>query len=176
MSRRLKLSKYWFPGVYYDPNCEKTDVNHAVLAVGYGVTPKGKKYWIVKNRWDSAGSYQSENYRWFRFVLSLNNELLLTLFSILKVGVRSGERRAMSWWLVTVTMPVALPAWRVSPSCETWMAAGCREITKGPNLSATEQQGTQTLSLMRSNIKSMLGQIYTFLFINIHKYSFISCF
>ena len=37
-------------GVYYDRNCNKDDINHAVLAVGYGVTPKGKKYWIVKNR------------------------------------------------------------------------------------------------------------------------------
>lgn len=42
---------YYKSGVYYDPNCEKVDVNHAVLAVGYGVTPKGKKYWIVKNSW-----------------------------------------------------------------------------------------------------------------------------
>ncbi|XDV40401.1 hypothetical protein PO909_009493 [Leuciscus waleckii] len=42
---------YYKSGVYYDPNCNKDDVNHAVLAVGYGVTPKGKKYWIVKNSW-----------------------------------------------------------------------------------------------------------------------------
>lgn len=42
------------PGVYYDPNCNKDDVNHAVLAVGYGVNTKGKKYWIVKNRWDMS--------------------------------------------------------------------------------------------------------------------------
>ncbi|XP_006810204.1 cathepsin K-like [Neolamprologus brichardi] len=34
-----------------DPNCNKDDVNHAVLAVGYGVNTKGKKYWIVKNSW-----------------------------------------------------------------------------------------------------------------------------
>lgn len=42
---------YYKSGVYYDPNCNKEDVNHAVLAVGYGATPKGKKYWIVKNSW-----------------------------------------------------------------------------------------------------------------------------
>lgn len=42
---------YYKSGVYYDPNCNKDDVNHAVLAVGYGATPKGKKYWIVKNSW-----------------------------------------------------------------------------------------------------------------------------
>ena len=38
------------PGVYYDSNCNAEDINHAVLAVGYGVTAKGKKYWIIKNR------------------------------------------------------------------------------------------------------------------------------
>ncbi|KAJ8354617.1 hypothetical protein SKAU_G00221840 [Synaphobranchus kaupii] len=38
-------------GVYYDANCNKDDINHAVLAVGYGVTGKGKKYWIIKNSW-----------------------------------------------------------------------------------------------------------------------------
>ncbi|KAJ8383437.1 hypothetical protein AAFF_G00221370 [Aldrovandia affinis] len=38
-------------GVYYDPDCDKKDINHAVLVVGYGATPKGKKYWIVKNSW-----------------------------------------------------------------------------------------------------------------------------
>lgn len=38
-------------GVYYDANCNKEDINHAVLLVGYGVSTKGKQYWIVKNRW-----------------------------------------------------------------------------------------------------------------------------
>ncbi|XP_076135747.1 cathepsin K-like [Alosa pseudoharengus] len=37
--------------VYYDHNCNKDDINHAALAVGYGVTTKGKKFWIVKNSW-----------------------------------------------------------------------------------------------------------------------------
>lgn len=43
--------QFYKRGVYYDPNCDKENINHAVLAVGYGVTPKGKKYWIVKNSW-----------------------------------------------------------------------------------------------------------------------------
>ncbi|TRY90438.1 hypothetical protein DNTS_018930 [Danionella cerebrum] len=47
---------YYKSGVYYDRNCNKDDINHAVLAVGYGVTPKGKKYWIVKNSRSSAPS------------------------------------------------------------------------------------------------------------------------
>ncbi|XP_035248384.1 cathepsin K [Anguilla anguilla] len=43
--------QFYKKGVYYDQNCNKDDINHAVLAVGYGVTGKGKKYWIVKNSW-----------------------------------------------------------------------------------------------------------------------------
>ncbi|KAG7249161.1 hypothetical protein CRUP_013992, partial [Coryphaenoides rupestris] len=41
-------------GVYYDKNCNGEDINHAVLAVGFGVTPKGKKYWIIKNSWSES--------------------------------------------------------------------------------------------------------------------------
>uniref|UniRef100_A0A3Q3IZW4 Uncharacterized protein n=1 Tax=Monopterus albus TaxID=43700 RepID=A0A3Q3IZW4_MONAL len=45
---------FYQKGVYFDPNCNKEDINHAVLAVGYGVTPKGKKYWIIKNSWGKS--------------------------------------------------------------------------------------------------------------------------
>ncbi|XP_036333892.1 cathepsin L1 [Rhagoletis pomonella] len=38
-------------GIYADEECNKGEVNHAVLVVGYG-SEGGKDYWIVKNSWD----------------------------------------------------------------------------------------------------------------------------
>lgn len=54
----LHLLSVTCPGVYYDPECNKDDINHAVLLVGYGVSGKGKQYWIVKNRWVSVSWHQ----------------------------------------------------------------------------------------------------------------------
>ncbi|XP_075139215.1 cathepsin K-like [Leptodactylus fuscus] len=46
----LSTFQFYSKGVYYDANCDAQDINHAVLAVGYGVQKKAK-YWIVKNSW-----------------------------------------------------------------------------------------------------------------------------
>lgn len=45
----------YLTGVYTSGNCLNTesDVNHAVVAVGYG-SEDGKDYWLVKNSWGTT--------------------------------------------------------------------------------------------------------------------------
>ncbi|CAN0317739.1 unnamed protein product [Lampetra planeri] len=44
-------------GIYYEPECNSTELDHAVLVVGFGVKGRGengKKFWIVKNSWSTS--------------------------------------------------------------------------------------------------------------------------
>lgn len=130
-----------FPGVYYDPNCDKSNINHAVLLVGYGVSRRGKQYWIIKNRWVTSAerhqvahkACQNETTRLSvgltppvgRAADKLMPDSGFVLFTAvfifclsLTAGARAGAKTATSWWHVIVGMPAASPTSPATPSCK----------------------------------------------------------
>ncbi|CAG5133725.1 unnamed protein product, partial [Candidula unifasciata] len=54
----LQSFQIYASGIYSDPSCSSTNVDHVVQIVGYGTTSEGQDYWILKNSWGEGWGEQ----------------------------------------------------------------------------------------------------------------------
>ena len=46
--------QFYKSGIFSSESCSNTQLDHAVTAVGIGMTSDGRKYYIIKNSWGTS--------------------------------------------------------------------------------------------------------------------------
>ncbi len=84
-------------GIFYDPSCSTTEINHAVVLIGYGTdNHTGMDYWIIRNSWGTSWGMVSISdkydmiFIWYRRLFK----------HIINYIIFFRNRADMVWWLV----------------------------------------------------------------------------
>lgn len=69
--------QFYSKGVYFEPNCSSSQLNHALLAVGYGTTEDGQDYWLIKNSWGDTWGEKG----YFKMARNVSNHCGISAFA-----------------------------------------------------------------------------------------------